>query len=361
MSDEVNMFVAESPLQLINCVEAAVWAGGKKNILIVKYSNEPGRAENYLQLRNAIDLFAWDLVIKYPFIANVNQISRLNNEIKFIKRIADAHKNVNYLFIGEFRSLWMRKIRSVISPKVTYLVDDGNITLQMQDIYFSKTMFDLTLVESMRTYGLVAKAKAFIKEVLLLQLKSKNMSKVPINLFTVFNILPVDGQIVKKNKFVYFRGLQKQSGIVEERKVYYFGSKYSEAGVLSQKDELSFLKSCFGFFLTKKIPVVYIPHRDDSDEKIGLISSYEGVEVKRLHMPAELYMLIAKRRPIFIAGAYSTALHNLPILYSFKVVYSFALPFHLIASRFRVEIMKSYKNLIEQGVEVIDFYDQKMY
>ena len=360
MSDEVNMFVAESPLQLINCIEAAVWAGGEKNILIVKYSNVPSRAENNLQLRKSVALFAWDLILEYPSADNGNKISRLSNEIKFIQRTASTQKNVNYLFIGEFRSLWMRKIRSTISPRVTYLVDDGDITLTMQDIYFRENIFDVSLFESMRTSALAAKAKAFVKEVLFLQLKSKDMTKVPINLFTVFNICPVDGQIVEKNKFFHFSGLQKQSRIVDEKRVFYFGSKYSEAGVLTKENELSFLMSSFSFFLTKKIPVVYIPHRDDSDEKIRLISSCEGVEIKSLHMPAELYMLITKTRPMFIAGAYTTVLNNLPLLCTFRGVYSFALPFHLIASRFRGEIMKSYMNLIDQGVEVIDFYDQSV-
>jgi hypothetical protein len=361
MKDPVNIFVAESPLQVINCTEAAFCAKDKKNILIIKLEDFEENVENNLQIKIVIQLFSWDSIIEYPSFSEKKRIERWMSEIRFIKKIKEIYPNVNKLFIGEFRAIWMQSIRSITKPKETYLVDDGAITLTIQDLFLSKRDYSPSYFKLLQGSNFLNKVKLFIKTIFFWQVLFPRMNSKPIHLFTSFKIIPANGQKVIKNKFSHLKEISSKLININKDEVFYFGSKYSEAGILSLEEELEFLSRVINFFKNKKIKFTYVTHRSDSEKKITLLSSENNVIATRLGVPAELYFLTANNRPAFIAGAYTTSLNNLPYLCSFDKVYVFILPFHLIPSRLKGEIFRSYKNLIAQGVEVVDLYNQKIF
>lgn len=249
------------------------------------------------------------------------------------------------LFIGEFRSSWMQLSATLTNPNNKYLLDDGDITISVQKKYLTNNknhpfVFDGTI-------------KSFAKSILYLPVLLQKKSKEKLRLFTAFNLTPIGNQVIEKNNYSFTIN-KYSSNKIKTNLVYYFGSKYSEAKLIGQEIEIDFLRKVFSCYVLENVR--YIPHRDDSVEKLNAIRKL-GATILEIDLPAEIYLLRSEIEPLVICGACTTVLSNAKKITPEIKIQSFLLPLHHIKDvNLREDIERSYENLAELKVDVIDTY-----
>lgn len=345
-----NIFLIESPFQLL-CAAEALKHFNNKGVLIVKYS---GRIENDKQIKELIWKYSWSEVLEFYIPCNGNVFLNLLRTLKFIlslKRVALRYrKRANKIFIGEFRSGWMHVFRSYLQSRETFLLDDGDITIIVQEFYFRNGKYIPFNLQWSFSSSFKDTVKFFYYLPFLPGLKY--IQNEIINLFTIFDLDPLEGQSVIKNDLSLFRPkVLKKS---KEKVVYYLGSKYSEAGVLMMKDEVEFVKKITKYYKEKGVNFCYISHRDDSTEKLNEIQEVCDVNIRTLGLPIELYFLKSNTYPMYVAGAYSTALYSLNKILPECGISSFKLPSDRINEKFRKDVELSYRKISENKIEVIN-------
>ena len=348
-----DVYLVQSPSQLLSAMEAAATKRLVKNVLVVRFT---GCKNSGLHLERLISRFSWDRVIF--FHGRKRHVSLFwSLPIFLIQSLSSFKGKVNALFIGDFRSDWMHFFRIIVKPETTVLLDDGDITLAIQKVYFSNNIYwpikpgGLGFTSNIKSYVQTLIYKPFYK--------NANLNK-PMDLFTSFEVESLRDQQVIKNSFKYLKSTSLMHSSLEDI-VFYFGSKYTEATILKLDEELDFITKVVEYYKLINVNFVYVPHRDDSTEKLKKIQSEISVKIKYLGMPAELYFSQAQRLPKHISGACTSTLNNLVKMYQFETVTAFVLPFKLVPELFREDMYLSYENLRSLGITIIDFYGQKKF
>ncbi|MBE2167289.1 MULTISPECIES: polysialyltransferase family glycosyltransferase [unclassified Cobetia] len=327
----MNLFLAESPLQIISCYElAAQLFKGQKNVLVVKYSGESKKETHDYQIRRTVEALDWDEVIEISFKHRLQQLSWLKKR-KHISEITKKYQNkVNNLCMGEFRSAWMHDIKERISPLNLYLSDDGAAIITVKKQYIDKGIHH------------VSKKKENIEH--------DNYSR-PIIFTSFLNDSKKERIIHNDYRILRSKNDTKQ---VDDELVLYFGSKYSEGGIMSLENELSLIEKVNSYYSKKNKKLIYIPHRGDSEKKLSLIEGTLGVETNSLGLPAELYILTLNKMPWGIAGAYTSALISLKSIADFNSICSFKIPNEHLNPKHVDTINNVYEEYYKSGIEVID-------
>lgn len=340
----INLFVVESPLQLLSAIEAAYKYKGTENIAIVKYGRHV-RAENNKHMEMALSIYEFDSIY-YVRTVESRFLMKLRMGLMYAF-IYSKRRLIERIFIGDYRSVWMHRCIEISRANAAHLLDDGIITIHVYEEYLKKGKFNKLafFARDGLSYKLFDAAFRL--------LGSDRKSTYELSIFTSFVITPGSDNIeVVINDYSYLSGLAVCTGVGG---IFYFGTKYSEAGYFSLEVEVAFLITAFSF-LKKKHPteeLLYIPHRDDSKEKLERIKAL-GVRVFSLGMPAEMFFLKHHRRPRVVAGAYSTAIANVRSLYKPEQVYAFRLPMHEVEGTRVQHVSQIYAFYDRIGIPVID-------
>lgn len=349
-----NIYIVESPLQLISAIEAAQRFKSESedyySILIIRF-DAAGRENNNQQIRSLIHAFSWDEIIDFTDRKLSSLITHLLRRIK-IKQIASKYgKNTNYLCIGEFRSEWMHYIRHVLTPRKTFLLDDGAVTIQVQSEYLAKGMNFPTLHKRKFIERMAHKFIYF-------GFMNRTVLNKPINLFTSFSLTPLVNQEVIKHSYESLRASYDGNEQYEVNEIWFFGSKYSEAGILAEEDELALLEKVKAQLNINNCELKYIPHRDESSEKLQLIKTKLEIDIKRFDVPAEIQLIQGKIRPKGIAGYYTTVLLSSAVLRPNIELYPFRIPQNMIKEKYSIAIQNIYDFLEHSQIKIFDLtYD----
>lgn len=111
----------------------------------------------------------------------------------FIKTIEKKFNKVDKIFIGEYRSWYMRQYFNILNPKKCFSLDDGNITIELAKSY----------IPTGKEYKFAKTYKSIIKNIInnfLLLLLFYRMSKkrIDIDLFTCFDVK----QFLEKDRYI---------------------------------------------------------------------------------------------------------------------------------------------------------------
>jgi hypothetical protein len=284
-----NLFIVRSPLQLINCLEAIEYFNiqDDNNILVIIYNNTNN---TNIQMDDLVKNYNWQNIIR------VNQKKKKSKFFEYISLIKELKsQDYNYLFFGDFGSIYKLIIANTTKNKVWY-VDDGIGTLKHYEEVivpnkinkFTSRMFRFVL------FGL----KINIKD--------------DINLFTYFDLKSLQNTKVVINNLENFRTKYMSQSTLDDT-TYLLGQPLSETNLLSEDDYFEYLEYIIDKFENK---IVYIPHRT---EQIGdRHKSYvnDKFEIRDIGMPIELYFLEQKIEPYHIISFMTTAFFTLEKLYS---------------------------------------------
>lgn len=334
-----NLFIVQSPFQLLSAIEAANYFRADRNTLVVCYV---GEENNNAQINQLVKLYSnWCEVMtispsKSNFLTGIKAL-------RLLKEMANARFNPQRIFIGEYRSWYMPHFFQMLNPQECFLLDDGNVTIELQKNY---------LLEN-RPYGL-AGVKSWIKRgVVNLLLGANKNEKRLIHLFTNFDLKQFSPQqqvIQHSFEFIRSSAIKKR---IDKTTIYFFGGPISELGLLPLTRELVLIDLIKKHYEAMDLKMSYIPHRRDTQEKIELIAGKLKIEVIRFDSPAEVELVSRATQPCGIASFYSTTLLTLPKISSFEYVDAFKLPISELPEVYRLEIESVYSKY-DTVMRVID-------
>lgn len=277
-----NIFIAASPLQLLNCIEAAFYFKTNNNILLFLTNNE---TNNFSQMSMLLDIFKWSEV-KY-----VSLPKTITSRIFFVKSIQSTLKDLNHsliekIFVGEYRSDHITHITNYLRGKEIYLVDDGMALLNYRE-YASKKS------NKQKLRALVYKSFLY------------KLSVINFKFFTTFDI-GLDN--IVKNEYAYIKQYMKKKST--DTSVYFIGQPLIELSMISEHNYKVELNKVINLYKNKKF--VYILHRRQEDKIIKKLALELDFEYKRFDQLIELEILNASIIPSEFATFYSTAIITLP-------------------------------------------------
>lgn len=303
---KTNLILAESPLQLLNAYEAIYFFELKKYRIILRFS---GVTKNDAQLSRLLETL--DLNPE-----NVERIS-INNSGKTLFDIAKLalisvkflfrKKKIERLFVGNYNSGFFSLIYKGFKKSQIVLMDDGSLTLEIQ--------------------------KAF-------------SDKLSLDLFTIYDIKPHKHQNIYQNSFAQIKIRLMQDLFIDNKSILFLGGGLSEIHIISSTEYMHLIAQISTYYGAKGKNVLYIPHRNESVDKVSMIGQLANVEVFDVNYPVELYGIFEKRIPATVASFYSTALISMRNIYNLEV------------ECFRFNYKKSkYKEEIDS---VYDYYEKEM-
>lgn len=324
-----NLYIVESPLQLLNAIEAKEEFAAKKNVLIVKFSNEQ---KNNYQIEKLLAESCWDHIYKIPYIYSTKiQIIHFCSLARFLIWKKQKFKKI---FIGEFRSDEMWMIQNNLPHEETFLLDDGNMTIEVQNNYLKE-------LEKYNLERLINKRK---KDILYKFFLLKTPERKIVDLFTMFDLKPYSGQRIVQNRF---KAVASKLGNINDQSnsdnVFFVGSNIMELGIVNDDYFFECIKFIINFYKNKGKKLVYIPHRREKEEKLLTIKNQLDIEILYPSNLLELDFLYKKIRPKHIASFYSTALYSLKKIYNCQEVDAFKLDFTQVKKEYRSEIASTYQ------------------
>lgn len=287
----MNIFMIESPLQLINAIEAKHHFSIKKEhavLLILQAENE----NTMKQIANMVSKDEWaDVQIIGSGTGKVTWITRLLS----LRSVVKKYSRVDYIFIGDYRSDIMRDFVVSVEHKKVYLLDDGNVTIRMFEMISNGRL--------PQDSGAKYLIKSAFKKVLAPK-SPKNNEITNIAFFTTFD-LKSDRMEIVRNNYEYFSSLSKDQ---KKKPVFFFlGAPLSEKNVMDSEDRyIEYLRDVKSYL--NETEMVYIPHRSESPEKLDKIKKELNISVTPIDTCIEFELTRNPYLPEGLGSFYSSAL-----------------------------------------------------
>lgn len=329
----MNLFIVESPFQLISAIEASKYFNNETSLFVIKYNK---KETNVKQLKKIKKLFKLNNTIEInPLFSNFDSNIQL---FLLLKKFAKKNIALNKIFIGEYRSFHMRKFFDYFPESESFCLDDGNITYQIYN-FIQQDKDEYYFNNGIK--GLFKKI-VYKMQSILFRLNSLKIKR-DIKLFTCFDIPKTDRHITHN-----FSNMKKEYKILNSKNIVYFYGAYLEIVEISKEKQIEFISQVIDFFEKMNLEIVYLPHRLESEEKINLIKNKLNLQIVRNEFPAEIQLLIDGFVPEYVASFGSSILITLPKIFpEIKNVYAFFPNNSFIPSIYLSdwEIMKeNYKN-----------------
>lgn len=339
-----NVFLVESPLQALVAAELS-WMLEKDNNYIVYRTFGYGRKRSDQQIKSVIEIGNWASVKEISF-GKPGTISWYRSARRQIVEIIEEINGVaGKLYIGDFRTQWMHGFRTRLNESEFFVIDDGTASILIKENYFDKGIY--LPIQDWRSEGLL---KYSLKKLMFLGFVNSSLAHKRINFLSAFSPdcseLKIDFRNIKR---IYFKAEEKSN----TKTVFYFGSKYSEAETISQDYEIYFICRVYRYFERLGMDFVYIPHRDEAKDKIDELSRLLGFTVLAIDKPAELFLIENSGTFDVVAGAYTTVLCNIRLVFPDIPVKSFKFDLKKISDKRRHSVNRIYRYLEDVGIEVI--------
>lgn len=335
-----DLFVVESPFQLLCAIEAREHFHSENPVLVVRYSLDQ---KNNEQIDSILALVTWPRVQK--IMASSHMVYFDAKLMAFLAGLKRRKSLFRYIFIGEYRS-WVQTLfaKNLACEKV-FLLDDGNGVISLQASY----------LPSARIYP-IRRAKLLLYQSLALLMRLSWSVSPIINLFTTFDLQPFAGQEVINNRFQFLSQMLLAKP-VKKNTVFFFGSNLSGQHVISEEYEFEMLKAVCAYYAAQGLELFYIPHRREEAAKVARIASETGMAIREFRLPAELEIIYLEWLPGKIASFYSNAISGLSRLHDFDSVDAFYLQPAEINPVYREAIEAVYEDY-RNKFNVVDLADK---
>jgi len=314
-----NVFVVDTPFQLLNAIEAAKhFALSNSHLVIIKYPGLNQAAFDPLIKKNewAEVMFLEMEKEEYrvcPFSSNVvvrkwyNWLLHFRRRNKFTK-ICRSFGPANRLFLGHYWvpiKYYMRHFANNLKFEKLFLLDDGtdiiNINLQRK----------LAGNSTGKSGEAMKIPTGFSVRNIMTYLKKKywdwNLGDAEsLTFFTTYELGVRTGDQVIKNEYRYLRSVAVNSSASEE--VCFLGQCFAEDEYMSKESYLEHLKAVKEHFKGDKI--IYVAHPRQSEQLLRTITVSLGWEVRRFGIPIEVAMVAGGYFPKVLASFNCSALES---------------------------------------------------
>ena len=332
---KINLFIVETPLQLMNAIEAIYYFGLKHNHLLL-HTGGTGFPLNYFSEMLAYN--DWEKIRYIRFKAltfnhNPNYtFHRLSTifqsflydlqkvvNLQILNHLCRCYTTVDNIFLGNYLrgyQEYMRHIANTITYNSLYLLDDGTDALLINEERSNLNCF------STKTSTGFFKTK--LKQALKSCIIDLNIKDAPqLTFYSAYDLDVNKHDKLIKNSFNHLKLLQipksKSSGI------YFLGECLVEDSSISLDVYISYLGRVKKFFNNKSI--TYIPHPRESAFTVSSIEQKLNFFIKKLNRSIEIDLCFNPEKPDIVAAFFCSALINCKHIAGSNIkVISFYLP-----------------------------------
>jgi hypothetical protein len=277
-----SIYIAASPLQLLNCIEAKQHFKDKNTVLLLVI----GACKNTRsQMNELIGLDYWNTIIRirlpvgyYQKLIFVKYVDKILNDIK--------EKEFHRAFVGDIRNIYIRHIFNSISAFSKFSVDDGMPTVSL-NTNISESSF-----------------KILFFRLFLYKTQITNLS-----FFTIFNLT---GSTFIKNEYHFLKNKLKKP-VYDKEWIFFIGQPLVELGIVSKDKYIKNLRLIIDLNVGKKF--TYILHRRQNYEEMKEISNIVGFKLLSFKNLIEIEMVKMGVIPYKLLTYYSAAIVTLPIIF----------------------------------------------
>lgn len=303
----VDLYLLESPLQIrsaITSLDSACFSNSERKIFICRLN---GEVKNDEQMLEAISELSGKVIVK-----KIKPNKKVKLFYLFIySYILSFYFRVDNIFLGDYRSAWMKCCKFLPFNFNLYYLDDGLATIKL-------------LV---------------------------NFQSIVEEYAQVITSLPLPDHL-KNNKRI-FKVCSNKKNVFFMDSVYFIGSPLIEKNIISKSDLIKFIIKIKNDFPT--MDITYVPHRSESGYILKDLFTEFNWNVLNTQLPFEDFYEILDRKPRFIVSFYSTVLVNLVNNYNGLNIYSYKIPSDSICESYRHDVKTVYSYLSElEGIEIRD-------
>ena len=360
----VNVFLIETPFQLLNAIEAKNYFELANNHLVIRLGVGLTR-EAFEPLIKQGD---WDRVqyvtLEYENLEFESRLlgKKLSDRVRGYRyeyqqyanrRKLDAIMNsfgrVKNIFLGNYLKDWkqyMRHFANNLRYESLYLLDDGTDIIQVNN---ERKNAPLAKYNTKRPGSWFSRIKAMYHETII-DWNDKDAERVTF--FTAYDLEVRDGDLLIRNEYRYLRKIAANT--VPSDEILFLGQCLVEDRYMKDEFYLDYLRRIKEYFAGEKL--VYVPHPRESSEIIDKIKKSLKLEIKRIHVPIEYEISIRGNAPKVLASFFCSALENCRVILGqhIKIKAFYLAPEHLLRLHANVRnIYEYFENNADADFEIV--------
>lgn len=309
----MNVFVIETPLQLLNAIEARELLRLENCHLVILLSESlPNRVFEVLAQKedwSSIQTFVirsrrrpWNsklLAFKLTLIAREYYLLLLQSlQRRRYEKLIRSFGKVEVIVLGNYLIDYMRHFANTVAHSALYVLDDGTDTLRINEARKREP--------ATRIVSSVSRFKVFRNKIRNRYIDWNNNEAESITFFTSYDIEVKNEDGLIKNEYRHLRSLTRS--VVPVNEVFFLGQPLVEDGYIQSgtyTNLLSKIRDCLG-----PKGFVYIPHRRESSENVESLRRELELSIRKFEWPIE-YQIFAKGDvPHVVASFFCSALDN---------------------------------------------------
>ena len=353
-----NVFVVDTPHQLLNAVEAVHSLQLKNNHLLVTRPKN-GVQDKFTPLIKVDD---W-VTVSFPsvWIKPRHRVQKLLGplanrwycrclhflEVLALAKVASRFRHVDRLFLGHYSTEWtpfMRHIANTIKYNTLYLLDDGTDTIEINRKRHRSESNECEAPSGWCTIATHLRAKYW---------KWKLAEARYVTFFTIYDLDVRKGDQLIRNNYSYLQSLAPLQHMYLPDTVIFIGI-CSADNYIEMNAHLEFLSKIKEYFAGKKI--MYVAHPRDSASFVTRIREHLRCELWPSSSVIEYDLIVRGIKPKVVAGFVSSALITLARLMDadVEIVCFYIAPEHWI--HWREDAVEAYnymKSKVQQRVMIV--------
>lgn len=357
-----SVFMVKSPLQLLNAVEAKYYFDLKTDDCVLIIMGDRKSQPQILTLSNVLNEWRSVIILNevnlffgdplkvnkdFPLWKRIWQsgvFAKSFFNVRRLNRISNKLGNVNHIFMGYARYIYMRHFVNITRHENVFLLDDGHATLQLAKERRQGTAQN---AQTDLTKRIKLWAKRYLQGV-------QHEEKESLCFFTIYDVSADGNDRVIRHNFEHIRS--KLSGLDVTDTVYFLGSPVVRAGVINQPDYVTHLTRVRDYFQDKNL--VYVAHRRESQQHLEEISQNLNMKVIKFDYPIEYQLAVVGPRPEILASFFSSALDSCRLIFGdYMKIVSFKLDVKDSPKRDQVEaIYADYRSSENENFVVEEEY-----
>ncbi|MBS4069009.1 MAG: hypothetical protein KGZ62_10430 [Sulfurimonas sp.] len=307
----MNLFVVNTPLQLINAVEAKRHFDirDEDSLLIVIYLEQ-----RIMQMRESVEESEWAEVIwlesdeQALHRKNVTACTKIFNWIsgcltfrKQVSGIQERWRKFSRVFLGNFLMTSQLHLANCSPFNDLILLDDGNATFEVAKL---RNEFKSPLAIHRTIWG---KVNYLIKQYIF---KYRLNRIATVTFFTIYDLKVSEQDRIENNTFRYLR--TSVSMKTHNAEIWFIGAPLVEQSIVSLSDFCSLIDKVVEYYKGRKI--LYILHPAENIMATKNYLEHLGVETIKFSLPLEMVFLKKQEMPALLATFYSSAIYNLRLI-----------------------------------------------
>lgn len=340
----MNLFVIDTPLQLLNALEARYHFNiGPSSLLILKWNFWPATAfEKLLKEMEWKDVSWFEIDANRPELSGSIFGSNITNCLKeyvwtwrqYVRRKNLDNKlrgygQVNTLIAGSLINLgYMCHVVNCFPAAEVIAVDDGTFTLDVA----AMRRDGIGIADRYEKIGYLKSIKRYVRH---RYIEWNTTQPKTIKFFTAYEVPfgPEDGAV--PNKYEWLRS--RMSKVKNNGYVYFLGQPLIEDGYVDEATYVSYLEKIAKLYCAKKL--YYLPHKRESSRTVSIVESRLKFAIKRFNEPIEVALALGQDIPDVLASFHCSALESCTKIFggAFKAVAIYLPPESLMCGQDSVE------------------------